>query len=68
MPEELFAAAQQLAKSQRGRDALRRMLDWLDATGLGLDADNKAACLTLLDAAWGKYPMSARDAMREALE
>ena len=66
-PTDLTAAANQLANSRVGRNALRTVLDWLDADGLSLDGDNQAALLTLLDGAWGAYAGTARDAMREAL-
>ena len=64
---ELTGAAEQLSQSEKGRNALRRLLDWLDDDGLSLDGANKGAVLTLLNAAFGSYPGSARDAMREAL-
>ena len=66
-PTDLTAAATQLANSRVGRNALRAILDWLDADGLTLDGDNQAAILTLLEGAWGPYAGTARDAMREAL-
>jgi len=65
--DPLTAAAERLARSQRGRNAMRRVLDWLDDDGLGLDGGNKEAILCLLDAALHAHPMSARDAMRAAL-
>ena len=63
---DLQAAVDQLAKSERGRNAIRRLLDWLDADGLALDAPNQRAAITLLLAAWGPFPGTARDLMREA--
>lgn len=69
MPQELEAAAQQLARSERGRNALRGVLDLLEQRGaLGLDPDNRYAVLTLLEGAWGGYASTARDAIRDALE
>lgn len=61
------AAVAQLNKTDRGRSAMRHMLGWLDDDGLGLDEKNKSAALTLLLGAWGTFPGSARDAMRDAL-
>lgn len=64
---ELRTAAQHLAKSDRGRDALRHVLEWLEASGLSLDERNQRAILTLLESAWGGWAGTARDAMHEAL-
>lgn len=65
--QDLFEAATHLSKTTRGRNALRALLAWLDDDGLGLDFTNKEAVLTLLAGAFGSYPGTARDAMREAL-
>lgn len=59
-------AIAQLAKSQRGRNALRRLLEWLDDDGLGLDQHNQEAVYQVLAAAWCA-PGSTRDLMREAI-
>lgn len=65
---EMQVAAESLAMSDRGREALRSMLEWMDQTGvLGLDARGKASCLVLIQAAFTSSPGSARDAMRDAL-
>lgn len=66
-PQHLFDAANDLAKSNKGRSAMRHLLSWLDHDGLSLDFDNKERALTLLIGAFGSYPGTARDAMREAL-
>jgi hypothetical protein len=60
-------AAERLKGSFRGRNAMRRLLEWLDDDGLGLDAANQEAVFALLDAAWGPKCGSTMDAMREAL-
>jgi len=65
---ELQAAAQQLVKSDKGRDAMRRVLDWLENSGLGLDVHNQVAILTLLAGAWGSYAGTTREIMHEALD
>ena len=67
-PKDVTDAVRHLARTSRGRNALKRLLEWLDDDGLGLDMVNQEAVLTLLDGAWGKYPGTARDAMRAALE
>lgn len=64
---ELTEAAQQLAKSDNGRQALRAILIWLEGAGLSLDQTNQDACLTLLIAAWTDCPGTARQSMRKAL-
>jgi predicted component of type VI protein secretion system len=66
--DSLLKAARQLARTDRGRNAMRRLLEWLDDDGLALDAPNKEAILTLLAGAWGSYAMTARDEMRDALD
>ena len=65
--ETIAAAVAQLSRSVQGRNALMHLLSWLDDQGLDLDQTNKAACLTLLNAAWGPCAGTARDAMRDAL-
>jgi hypothetical protein len=54
-----------------GRHALQVLLAWLDDenfSGLSLDQDNKQSVLALLEGAFGPYPGSARDYMRDALQ
>lgn len=65
--EDLEAAAEQLAKSHVGRNALRAVLAWLDADGLSLDQMNQEAVFALLGGCWGPFAGSGRDAMRNAL-
>jgi hypothetical protein len=67
MPQDLYAAAQHLAKSEKGRDALRRVLDWLENSGLSLDGNNQQAILLLLEWAWEGKAGTVREAMHEAL-
>ncbi len=66
-PQDLVDAANRMARSTKGRNALNRLLDWLDDDGLSLDGENKAAVMTLLLGAFGSYPGTARDAMRDAV-
>lgn len=65
---EIYSAAEHLSETVRGENALRVLLAWLyDGDGLGLDAENQEAVLTLLHGAWGPWAGTVRDAMREAL-
>jgi hypothetical protein len=64
---ELFRAANLLASHDGGRDALRRLVDWLDSGGCSLDQRSQQAVLTLLAVAWGGYAGTALDVMREVL-
>lgn len=66
--EALYDAAEQLALSETGLQALRHLLAFLDGPGLSLDEKNINACVTLLTGAWGQYPGTARDFMREKIE
>lgn len=65
--QQMIEAANRLAKTTRGRNAMRRLLEWLDDDGLGLDGDGKRDTLTLLAGAFGRYPGTARDAMRDVM-
>ena len=56
----------QLAGSEKGRDAMRRILDWMDGDGLTLDYANQHAASSLIALCW-RHPGSTRDAMRTAL-
>ncbi len=67
-PQDIHTATDLLSRTTIGREALRTLLRWLDESALSLDSDNQAACLTLIDAAWGAYAGTTRDVMREALE
>jgi len=60
-------AIERLSGSERGRNALRRISEWLDDDGIGLDERNQNAALTLLTVAW-KRPGSTRDMLRDAVE
>jgi hypothetical protein len=67
-PQRLTNAVRQLSRSDKGRDALRAMLNWMNDTGLSLDQENQLAVITLLWGAWGSYPGTTRELMTEALE
>lgn len=64
---ELFRVAQHLATSDKGRDALERVLAWLENSGLSLDHVNQESVLLLLEGAWGGKAGTVRDAMHQAL-
>jgi hypothetical protein len=66
--QDLIDAADRLVKTTRGRNAMDRLLTWLDDDGLGLDAASKTDVLTLVAGAFDRYPGTARDAMRDALD
>lgn len=66
--ETIDRSVQLLARSRIGRNAMRRVLAWLDDDGLSLDGQGQDAVQSLLAAAWGPYAGSTRDAMRAALE
>ena len=63
---ELQAAVATLARTDRGRNAMRRLLYWLDDDGMGLDRYGQEAVVTVLWSAWGPFAGTARDLMREA--
>lgn len=65
LPEDFERAAAILSKSERGRDAMQRLLDMLDAGGISLDGEAKQAVMTLLYGAFTDWPGAARDAMRK---
>ena len=63
--EDLRYAVEYLTRTERGRNALKRLLAWLDDDGLGMDAYNQRAAMTVLESAWGPWSGTARDLMRE---
>lgn len=60
-------AARHLAKSDKGRKALRAVIDWLEDSGLSLDGQNQNAILELQRMAWEGWAGTVRDAMHAAL-
>lgn len=67
-PEEMQAAARQLAKTEAGRDAMTRLLPLLEGGHLELGFLDQRAFLALLGGAWLGQRSQACDAMREALD
>jgi hypothetical protein len=64
----LVNAAQRLSKTDKGRDALRRLLDWMEeGGGLSLDGRSKSDVALLLQGAWGEFAGTAREEMHAAL-
>jgi hypothetical protein len=65
--EQLDKAGSLLSESEKGRQAMRDLLAFLDNGAVGLDEQNQAAIMALLDGAWGEYAGTARDVMRDWL-
>jgi hypothetical protein len=65
--EQLDKAGSLLAESEKGRQAMRDLLAFLDNGAIGLNEQNQAAIIALLDGAWGEYAGTARDVMRDWL-
>jgi hypothetical protein len=64
---DIDGAVKSLARSERGRRSMHDTLAMLDNGGITLDAVGQSAVLVLLQAAWGAYPGTARDAIRGEL-
>lgn len=64
---DIDGAAQRLARSERGRNALRDVIALLNNGGIGLDSENQQAVMTLLYAAFTDWPGYSRDAMRNVI-
>lgn len=65
---EIAAAVKTLAGSEKGREALRVQLAWLEDSGLSLDSMNQRAVLTLLVATWTGKAGMVREAIHAELE
>ena len=65
--QEMAAAALQLAKSERGRAALARLLTLLDGEEMDLDLLNQRAFLALLGGAWSGQAAVACESIKTAL-
>jgi hypothetical protein len=65
--EDVRKAVEQLARSDKGRSAMRHLLKWLEDDGLSLDHENQAAAVTVLKGAWGAWAGTTRDLLREAI-
>ena len=67
-PQEMAAAARQLAKNERGRVALTRLLTLLEGGDMDLDLLNQRAFLALLGGAWTGQAGIACESIRHALQ
>ena len=67
-PQEMAAAARQLAKNDGGRAALSRLLTLLEGEDMDLDLLNQRAFLALLGGAWTGQAHVARESIRAALQ
>ena len=61
--DEVREAVEQLAKSRKGVNALRHLLEWFEDDALSLDMHNQRAVVVLLTGAWSGYPGSVREWM-----
>jgi len=66
--EILEQAVDRLSRTERGNNAMRHILEWLDNGGTGLDAENQEAVITILRTTWGGFAGSARELMRKAIQ
>ena len=65
--DEMHAAARQLAKSEQGRAAMKRLQTWLEEDNTKLTLLNQRALLALLGGAWSGRVPQACAVMRTAL-
>lgn len=65
--EEMHAAARQLAKHERGRQAMRELAQALESNRLDLDLLDQRAFLALLGGAWMGQRETVCAIMRETL-
>jgi hypothetical protein len=63
--EQLDKAGSKLAESDRGLQAMRDLLAFLENGAVGLDDDNQAALMAILNGAWGEYAGTALDVLRD---
>ena len=62
--EDLERAVVQLNRSEKGKQAMRDLLAFLENGGISLDAENQLHFLCLLSGAWGNYAGTALEALR----
>lgn len=65
--EEMQAAARQLAKTERGRAAMQRLMEALDKGGFDLDLLDQRAFLALLGGAWNGQAEKVREILAQAI-
>lgn len=64
---DMMDAIKQLRRSEKGRNAIRHVLTWMDDDGAALDYHNQSAIQTLIALCW-RMPGATRDAMRDVVE
>lgn len=62
--ENLERAVVQLGRSEKGKQAMRDLLAFLENGGISLDADNQLHVACLLAGAWGNYSGTTLEALR----
>ena len=62
------AAARQLAKTERGRDAMKRFLALLEQDDFDLDLLDQRAFLALLGGVWNGASADVREIVTQALD
>ena len=62
--EDLERAVVQLGRSEKGQQAMRDLLAFLENGGISLDTENQLHFLCLLSGAWGNYAGTALEALR----
>lgn len=62
--EDLERAVVQLGHSDKGQQAMRNLLAFLENGGTSLDANNQLHILCLLSGAWGNYAGTTLEALR----
>ena len=62
--EDVERAVVQLSRSEKGVQAMRDLLGFLENGGTSLDEANQLSILCLLSGAWGKYAGTVREALR----
>ncbi len=65
--EELEQAVAQLSRSDKGQQAMRDLLAFLENGGISLDAINQRQILGLLSGAWGSHAGTALELLRDAV-
>ena len=65
--EDLERAVTNLSRSDKGRQAMRDLLAFLENAGISLDAENQRHVLCLLSGAWGSYAGTTFEALRSVV-
>lgn len=63
--ENLERAVAQLGRSEKGQQAMRDLLAFLENGGISLDAENQLHVNRLLAGAWGEFAGTTLDLLRE---